>query len=208
MRCAEACPALALEATGREMTAEQVLAEVEKDRVFYEESGGGVTLSGGEPMLQFAFTRDILGAARSAGLHTCLETSGFGPLDTLLEIVPLVDLFLWDIKDTDPERHKRNTGAPLDAILRNLSVADNAGAAILLRCIVLQGVNLNNQHLDRLLEIRAGLKHCRGIELLPYHSLGDSKHQRLGIPNRSHPDWTPSEEQMAEARAYLAARPI
>lgn len=203
MSCADACPALALETTGKEMTAEQVLAEVEKDRVFYEESGGGVTLSGGEPMIQFEFTHAILTAARKAGLHTCLETSGFGPSERLLEIAPLVDLFLWDIKDTDPARHKANTGHPLDPIIRNLSAVDKAGAQTILRCILLNGINLDEQHLDRLLKIRAGLKHCRKIELLPYHSLGDSKHARLGHSHQSNPEWIPSEDQIAWARAYL-----
>lgn len=203
MRCSEACPALALEATGKEMSVEQVITEVEKDRVFYEESGGGITLSGGEPMVQFEFTRGILAAARSAGIHTCLETSGFGPSERFLEIAPLVNLFLWDIKDTDPDRHQQNTGAPLDPILRNLAVIDEAGVQTVLRCIVLNGVNLDEAHLDRLCEIRAGLKHCLGIELLPYHSLGDSKHDRLGLRRQCNPDWVPSEEQIASARAYL-----
>lgn len=205
MRCSDACPALALETTGKEMSVEQVMAEVEKDRVFYEESGGGLTLSGGEPMVQFGFTRGILAAARSAGIQTCLETSGFGASERFLEIAPLVDLFLWDIKDTDPDRHKANTGAALDSILHNLSAIDQAGAKTILRCIVLNGVNLNEEHLDRLLHIRAGLKHCQGIQLLPYHSLGDSKHDRLGLRATSNPDWTPSEEQLDAARAYLDA---
>lgn len=203
MRCSEACPALALEATGKEMSVEQAIAEVEKDRVFYEESGGGITLSGGEPMVQFEFTRGILAAARSAGIHTCLETSGFGPSERFLELVPLVDLFLWDIKDTDAERHQRNTGAPLDPILRNLAVVDQAGGQTILRCIVLNGVNLDESHLDRLGEIHAGLKHCQGIQLLPYHSLGDSKHDRLGRRRHCNAGWTPSEDQMACARAHL-----
>jgi len=205
-RCADACPALALEITGKEMSVEQVLCEVEKDRVFYEESGGGITLSGGEPMLQFEFTRDILAAARSAGLHTCIETSGMASTERYVEIAPIVDLFLWDIKDTDAERLRSNTGASLDLVLYNLSAIDSAGAKTILRCIVLNGINLNQQHLDRVLAIRASLKHCEGIELLPYHSLGDSKHERLGLIRQSRPEWTPSDEQMSQARAYIDAQ--
>lgn len=203
MSCTDACPALALETTGTEMTAAEVVAEIEKDRVFYETSGGGITLSGGEPMLQFEFTREILHASRAAGFHTCIETSGFGPVDRFLQIAPLVDLFLWDIKDTEPDRHKANTGADLDMILANLAAIDQAGSQTILRCIVLNGINLNDVHLDRLLEIRAGLKHCQAIELLPYHSLGDSKHERLGLSRQSESSWIPSDEQMADARTYL-----
>lgn len=206
MRCADACPALALEATGREMTAEQVIAEVEKDRVFYEESGGGLTLSGGEPMAQFEFTRELLRLARSAGIHTCVETSGFGPAERFAEIVPLVDLFLWDIKDTDRQRHESNTGVDCDVILDNLVQVDRAGGRTELRCIVLNGVNLEEAHLDRLVEIQASLENCLGIELLAYHTLGDSKHARLGLRTRADSSWTPTEEQVAVAKAYLAGK--
>lgn len=206
MRCAEACPAGALETTGREMTVEQVIAEVEKDRVFYDESGGGMTLSGGEPMSRFAFARELLTAARSAGLHTCFETSGFGKPERFAEIAPLVDLFLWDIKDTDSQRHITNTGVPLDPILSNLKLIDQSGGKTVLRCVMLNGVNLIDSHLDRLAEIHGALSHCRGVELLPYHALGDSKHARLGRRAKSDPAWTPSDEQIAAARTYLQER--
>lgn len=204
MRCAEVCPSLALETTGREMTAEQVIAEVLKDEVFYEESGGGMTLSGGEPMAQFEFTRDLLHRARGAGIHTCIETSGAGAPDCYVEIAPLVDLFLWDIKDTDQQRHKSNVGIDRESILHNLAQIDALGRPTQLRCIVLNGVNLEQPHLDELMSIRDRLKHCQGIELLAYHSLGDSKHARLGMRSMSDSRWTPTDEQMEWARAYIS----
>lgn len=204
MRCVKACPSLALETTGREMRAEQVIAEVEKDRVFYEESGGGMTLSGGEPMTQFEFTRELLQLSHNAGMNTCMETSGFSTSDHFTEIVPLVDLFLWDVKDTDESRHKSNTGVDCCAILDNLRRVDALGGRTLLRCIMLNGVNFGRAHLDKLLHIRDSLNRCLGIELLAYHSLGESKRDRLGIRGCSMHEWTPTDEQMTWARDYIS----
>lgn len=204
MTCAEGCYARALEVAGREMTAEDVIAEVEKDRVFYEESGGGMTLSGGEPLYQFEFTRAILQGA--GGLHTCVETCGFGPSRHFLEIVPLVDLLLWDVKDTDEARHEANTGVPLAPILDNLRAVDEAGGVTILRCLLIDGVNLDERHLDRVAGIHRSLRNCRGIELLRYHALGESKHARLGIERTSDSLREPTPEQMDTAKEYLLDR--
>lgn len=267
MTCAEECYARALEVVGREMTAEAVIAEVEKDRVFYEESGGGLTLSGGEPLYQYEFTRAILEGAKGAvppsfgtrsgeriqdwtglsprtkpsalsvhsggcnkgrpvpadntdspecprsgciqgrsALHTCIETCGFGPSRHFLDIVPLVDLFLWDIKDGDEGRHEANTGVSLAPILENLRLVDEAGGVTILRCLLIGGLNLNEQHLDRLAEVYRSLSNCRGIELLRYHALGDSKCARLSIPRALDSLREPTFEQMDLAKAYLLDR--
>ena len=204
--CAGVCVTGALEVAGRQMTVQEVLAEVEKDRIFYEESGGGMTLSGGEPMAQFEFTRALLEAAREAGVHTCIETCGFAPRELFRKIVPLADLFLWDIKDTDTDRHLANTGAPLEPILRNLEIVDRAGGATVLRCLLIDGVNLDEAHLDRIAAIYNKLTNCRGVELLSYHPLGDSKRERLGIVAGTDPRVVPSEEAMQSARAHLRER--
>ncbi|MBP6963811.1 MAG: glycyl-radical enzyme activating protein [Armatimonadetes bacterium] len=243
MICAEVCYARALEVAGREMTADDVIAEVEKDRVFYEESGGGLTLSGGEPLCQFEFTRAILEGARYGvppsldmlrysrlggadpgnstdspecshseciegrpALHTCVETCGFGPSRHFLEMVPLVDLFLWDVKDTDEARHQANTGVPLAPILKNLRLVDEAGGVTILRCLLIAGVNLDERHLDRLADIYRSLRNCRWIELLSYHPLGDSKYLRLGIERAPNPFREPTSEQMEAAKEYLIER--
>ncbi len=201
MTCADGCFARALEVAGKEMTPREVIAEVEKDRVFYEESGGGLTLSGGEPLAQFEFTRQILEGGEK--LHTCIETCGFGPSERFLEIVPLVDLFLWDIKDTDEARHEANTRVPLAPILENLRRVDEAGGVTILRCLLIARVNLTEEHLDRLAAIYRSLRNCRGIELLAYHALGDSKYARLGITRYPDPFREPSAEDMSAAKEYL-----
>lgn len=201
--CAEVCYSGALAVAGSDITAEQALAEVEKDRVFYEESGGGMTLSGGEPTAQIEFTRAILEGARSASIHTCIETCGFGPADRFAELVPLVELFLWDIKDTDETRHLANTGVPLPPILENLRLVDEAGGTTILRCLLIPVVNLTEYHLDGLAQIYRSLSNCQGIELLAYHPFGDSKRARLGLAASDLACDAPTEEQISRAREYL-----
>lgn len=203
LACVEACPGGALEVAGRRVTVEQVLEEVEKDRVFYEESGGGLTLSGGEPMAQFAFARELLRAAKSAGLHTCVETSGFGETAQFVELAGLVDLFLWDLKDTDPLRYQANTGANLDVVLRNLHGVDACGGKTLLRCILIAGVNMTTEHLDGIASIYHGLRHCGGVELLPYHPLGGAKYERIGRVSELPAFKSPAREQSLAAARYL-----
>jgi pyruvate formate lyase activating enzyme len=183
---------------------DEVLSEVEKDRLFFEESGGGLTLSGGEPLAHFEFTRALLAAAHERGLHTCLETSGFAVADLVRAILPVTDLLLWDLKDTDPDRHNRQTGVPLQPILDNLRLAASLGARMIIRCILLAGMNLNRAHLDGIGSLCRDLPALQGVELLPFHLLGDAKLARLGLPRTQQESWVPTPAQMRAAREYLA----
>jgi len=179
--CVEACCSTALEIVGKEMTVDEVLAEVVRDKPFYDESGGGITVSGGEPLAQFDFTKNLLSGARDRGLHTCLETSGFNSNADVTALVPLVDLFLFDVKETDPERHHAFTGQSNAAILDNLHRLDAAGAAIVLRCVILPEVNLRDSHLEAVAGLARLLRNGRGVEIMGYHRLGEGKRQRLGM---------------------------
>ena len=180
--CAEKCYAEAIEMIGREVTTGQVIDEVLKDRPFYENSGGGMTVSGGEPMMQFEFTASLLRAARDAGLHTCLDTSGFGPIENYLQLVDVVDIFLYDVKDTAPARHEQNTGVPLAPILRNLEKLARGGAEeIILRCPLIPGLNTDQPHLERVADIANSHAIVSAITVHPYHPLGQSKCERLGV---------------------------
>lgn len=203
MRCAEGCVARALEAVGREATAGEVIDEVERDRVFYEESGGGMTISGGEPMAQFEFTRALLAVAKARGIHTCVETCGLAPPEHFRELVPLVDLFLWDVKHTDEAAHEQCTGAPLTPILENLRLVDSLGARTALRCILVPAANLTREHLDGIAHIYQGLSNCLGVELLAYHEMGASKLERLGLPHQPRAFRAPTSEEMDSAASYL-----
>lgn len=172
------CPAL--ECIGEEKTAEEVLAEVLKDKIFYETSGGGMTVTGGEPMAQFRFTKELLTLAKEAGLHTAMETCGFAPWAQYEEILPLVDLFLWDYKECDPQRHLEYTGVTNEKILDNLQKIDAAGGKIILRCPIIPGYNLRPDHFSAIAAQANALKNVQEIHIEPYHPLGSGKCKNLG----------------------------
>ena len=178
--CVKACPENALELCGRERTVKDVLSVVLKDRPFYENSGGGMTVSGGEPMAQFDFTLALLQAAKKEKIHTAIETSGYAKAEEMEAIRPFVDLFLYDIKSTDSGKHKRFTGKTLDVIHRNLRALDKADAAIILRCPLIPGLNDSQEELAGIAALADELSSVSEVNLEPYHPLGVSKAQRLG----------------------------
>jgi len=180
--CARECYAGALEAAGREMTVREVIAEVLKDKPFYETSGGGMTLSGGEPLAQPRFAQALLKAAKAEGLHTCVDTGGHAPWQALKAILPLTDLFLFDVKCLKAELHRRLTGVDNLLILRNLRRLDKAGAAYVLRCPLIPRTNLSKRYLEELAGLYRTLSHCGGLEILPYHGMARSKYDRFGKP--------------------------
>jgi pyruvate formate lyase activating enzyme len=181
--CTQECYAQALEVSGRVMTVAEVLTEVLKDRPFYETSGGGMTLSGGEPMQQFEFALALLQAARTENLHTCIETSGVSTTERYLEIRPYVDLFYFDIKESDLERHKQYTGVSNQVIRDNLVALDRAGATIILRCPIIPGLNDRPDHFAAIGQIASQLNNAAAVHILPYHALGTNKNERLGKAN-------------------------
>jgi len=179
--CTEKCYAEALEMIGREMTVEEVLKEVLKDRPFYETSGGGMTLSGGEPLLQVDFCEALLRDAKREHLHCCIETSGFAPYEALQRVRPYMDLFLFDVKETDSERHRQFTGVPNDLILSNLQRLHDEGPAILVRVPMVPGFNDTAASFTGLAALARRLPNVRGFEIMPYHRLGEGKLERLGL---------------------------
>lgn len=181
-RCTKSCPTHALELLGRELTVEEVLAEVLEDRAFYPHSGGGLTLSGGEPLAQVDFAIALLDAARKEGLHCCVETSGFATWSRFSRLLPVVDLFLYDYKETDPARHREYTGQSNEIILENLHALHDSGAAIELDCPIVPGFNDREDHLAGIIGLARSLPRLRGVRLLPYHPLGRDKLKRLGLP--------------------------
>ena len=204
--CVLACCAGALERVGRDVSVEEILAVVMRDEPFYRNSGGGMTLSGGEPMAQPAFTRELLREAKAGGLHVALETCGYAAFDLFAAVLPDVDLFLYDLKDTDPARHMENTGVALAPILDNLRRLDAAGARLWLRCPIIAGMNADETHLAALAALAATLRNAERISLLPYHPLGQSKYRRLGISDPMS-GWPEAAADDVECwRAFTAAR--
>lgn len=145
----------------------------------------------------------LLREAKTAGLHTAVETCGFFEEAWLSEAVPVTDLFLWDFKDSDEGRHLANTGVSLQPILKNLRAADEQGASIRLRCILIRSVNLTREHLEAIAGLYASLRHAEGVELLPYHTYGASKGRQLGRENAARPDWIPTQADLKSAKAFL-----
>lgn len=179
-KCAAECYTDALELVGTEKSVEEVIAEVMKDEAFYENSGGGMTLSGGEPMYQFDFTYELLKRAKENGLHTCIETCGFAKWEQYEKIADLVDIFLFDYKATTPEKHKEFTGVSNELILENLKKLDEKGCKTVLRCPIIPGLNDTEEHFSGIAETANSLKNVLEINIEPYHPLGKGKSELLG----------------------------
>lgn len=179
-KCAEACYAEALSMVGKDMTADEVLAEAVRDRVFYQNSGGGVTLSGGEPLSHPEFTEELLTKLRAEGIHTAMETCGFASKAIFERIAPLCDLLLFDLKETDPKRNLDFTGVPLEPILANLRRADELGIKIHLRLPIIPGLNDRDDHFEKAGKIAKTLKNLVRAQIMPYHKLGAYKYATLG----------------------------
>jgi pyruvate formate lyase activating enzyme len=179
--CLSRCPHGVLTLIGETWTVAQVMAIVERDVDFYQGSGGGITLSGGEPLAQHDFTLALLQACRERGIHTCLETSGFASQRKISQVLPLTGLFLFDYKATGSEAHRDWTGVPNAQILSNLAYLYHQEAAIILRCPLVPGVNDTPEHLAGIARLAESYPGLLGIELMPYHNLGGAKGLRLGL---------------------------
>jgi pyruvate formate lyase activating enzyme len=182
--CAEACPAGALKAWGRKTTVGEVMQEVIADRAFYDESGGGLTLSGGEALTQIRFAVELLKAARSNSIGTCVETALNFKSSVIDQVLPLVDLFLCDLKHMDSGAHKRFTGAPNEQILENLERVVASGTPVVIRIPVVPGHNGTEENLRATAKYLAGELSGRvnQVQLLPFRKLGVEKYASLGIP--------------------------
>jgi pyruvate formate lyase activating enzyme len=176
----EVCPADALKIAGREMTVEQVMAEVRKDTAYYRRSGGGLTLSGGEPLLQPEFAAGILRAAYDANLDTALETCGFASWEALEALLPYTQLVLFDLKHADDGEHRRLTGVPLGPILDNARRLAERRQPMVVRIPLIPGCNTDEANLRALACLSASLRPL-AVHLMPFHQLGMDKYQRLGL---------------------------
>ena len=200
-KCANICPSSALQISGRAMTVEEICYEAEKDLAFHGKEGG-ITLSGGEPLFQPAAI-DLLSFCKERGLNTVVDTCGFFSENLLAPAVASTDLFLWDIKDTDDERHKQFTGVSNELILENLRKADKMGAKIKLRFILVNGINSNERHYEKCAELCRSLTGGVKPEVIPYHAFGGVKSEFLLGKSNAKPEWIPTEDQIATFREYL-----
>jgi pyruvate formate lyase activating enzyme len=202
-RCVEACLAGARTIAGRTMTVAEVMSELVRDRVFFEESGGGVTFSGGEPLMQAAFLKSLLDACQDEGISTAVETCGMIDQRKLLEMGDKVDLFLYDVKLMDTARHGEATSVGNGIILANLAALTEVRAHVVIRFPVIPGVNDDKDNVDLMVAMmrRLGLHE---IDLLPYHRIGTDKYRRLGRPYELAELQPPSAETMESIRRAFA----
>lgn len=204
-KCVDACPTGALSWSGTRMTVGEVLKKVLSDKPFYEKSGGGMTLSGGEPLFQPQFAAALLSAAHDCGIHTAIETSGFAAEEVFRSVIRHADLLLFDYKATGEDEHRRLTGVPQQPILDNLLRADEWGAEIHLRCPIIPGCNDTDAHFSAIAALADRYSHITRVELEPYHALGTGKDAKLGKESRF-VTTMPTREQMAAVRDKIAAQ--
>ena len=169
------------ETVGWKTTPEKVVEEVLRDKAFYDASGGGITLSGGEALAQAEFCREILRLSKAAGLHTAIETSGYAPLKVIKSVEPYIDLWLYDIKLLDPSNCMKYTGRPLAPVLENLRHLNAAKRRIVMRCPMIPGINDGEAELKARGELADELDSVQAVHVLPYVPYGIDKARRLGL---------------------------
>jgi pyruvate formate lyase activating enzyme len=195
--CTRICPEQARAVAGRTVTVDDVISDIEKDLIFYDESGGGVTFSGGDPLSQPEFLFRLLKRCRARDIHTAVDTSGYASRECFEQITGLTDLFLYDIKHLDSQKHKDFTGVDNDLILDNLNFLCRSGSAVIVRVPVIPGFNDSAEEIQEIAAYVKSLKTIREIDLLPYNSGGYSKAQRLGRTVRMMQNTRPGETKMA-----------
>jgi pyruvate formate lyase activating enzyme len=208
MACVPLCPTNAVESAGKMMALQDISDTVLRDKAFYG-AEGGMTLSGGEPLVHFDTCLALLHMAKENGIATAVQTSGYFDAEDerIRRLADAADVFLWDFKDGNNARHEQYTGKPNDKIIANLlrldRYLDNTGKYIILRCIMVKTVNMDDTHFTAIANLYKSLKNCRRIELVPYHAMGGAKYKQLGFDDNGRAEWIPSGEDMASAEQIL-----
>ncbi len=194
------------EEVGKYYSVENVIEILEKDRVFFDQSGGGVTFSGGEPMMQTEFLKEALKVCRESGFHTTVDTSGYSSPENFRAIMPFTNLFLFDLKQLDDQKHLEYTGVSNTGILDNLRMILRNGGDVMVRIPVIPGMNDNSDHLKDLRKFLTEIKcnNLKKINLLPFHRTGASKYKKFNLPYRMNETEQPSPERMKELKEFFS----
>jgi len=200
-KCAEVCPSGGIETIGKYISCDELVKEIEKDRQFYNSSGGGVTFSGGEPLLQWEFVLAMLKRCKAKNIHTCLDTTGYASWEILEKIIPYVDLVLYDIKHLDADCHRERTVVDNQLILENLAKVVQK-TMVWLRIPLIPGYNDSRDHLKKVGKFASALGVAK-ISLLPYHCWGEQKYDQLGRVYSAKGVLPPGEEDMEKYKEYL-----
>ncbi len=186
------------EIIGKIVTAKDVFEDVRQDKIFFGTSGGGVTISGGEPLFQPEFTAEILRLCKDNGIHTAIETSGFAGRQALTTVLKHCDLVLFDIKETNAENHLKYTGVTPQPIIENLKYINQAEVPFIIRLPLIPGLNDRQEHMIKVKELVKNSEQCKGIEIMPYHTLGEYKYKQLDRPYLCSQIKEPSKQQLEE----------
>jgi pyruvate formate lyase activating enzyme len=178
-KCVEGCPKEAIKSIGRNVSVDEVLEQIQKDKYYYLTSKGGLTISGGEPFLQFEFTRELLKRSYNEHIDTAIETCGYTSWKYFLDAIPYINLVLFDIKHMNSEKHKQHTGVPNQLILSNLKKLSTHGIPVMIRIPLIPGFNSDKDNMHKTAGFVLGLNNIMGINLLPFHQLGKDKYYRL-----------------------------
>lgn len=187
------------------MSTKKVVEEIEKDRPFFEESGGGVTFSGGEPLLQPEFLEALLGECKKRALHTTLDTCGYAQPETIDKICSKVDLFLYDLKIIDDRRHRKFTGASNKPILKNLKKLAEKGSNIVVSFPIIPGINDDEKNVAETAKFIDSLTNIQQVNLLPYHRAGIEKYKNLGKPYKLNTTRPPTHQKVESVKEKIEA---
>ena len=204
-RCVDACPAEALALLGRSAEAADVIDEVMKDEAYFRHSGGGVTFSGGEPTMQFAFLKELLRLSKERGLHTCLETNGTLAPARMKELLPDLDLVLLDYKMTDDAMHRQYVGIGRAPVLRAFALLAEEHQPVVLRAPIIPGLNDNEEHFAAIRALKAAYPNILRAQVMPYHTIGRGKYGEIGLPYSLSSLENATEEQRAAWQARVDA---
>ena len=203
--CCCVCPSDALSIAGKQMTVKEILEEIEKDRTFYEESRGGVTFSGGEPLMQPDFLNALLKECKERAIHTAVNTCGFAQYEIIDRIRDKVDLFLYDIKTMDNRKHRKYTGASNEQILKNLKKLAESGSSIVISFPIIPGINDDDKNVTRTAKFISSLPNIQQVNLLLYHRAGIEKYKNLGKPYKLDKIQPPSNQRVKSVKEKMEA---
>lgn len=207
-RCVDECITNARILAGRTVSALEVMTEIMKDEPFYNDNNGGVTFSGGEPMLQPGFLKTLLIACKEKNIHTAVDTAGNVAFDKFTEIVPYTDLFLYDIKCVDEKKHKQATGANNKKILSNLAALDEIAKEIIIRVPVIPGMNDTQEDMYAIGDLLKNLKKISKVQLLPFHNMAESKYESMGMEYKAKDLSSPKKERMQQFASIISSYDI
>jgi len=195
-----------IEVVGKYYSVEDISVILEKERIFINQSNGGVTFSGGEPMLQFEFLLAALKECKSKGYHTAVDTSGYSSAQNFRSVIPYTDLFLFDLKHLDDSKHIEYTGVSNKIILENYRLLLSSGKDIMIRIPVIPGCNDDTEHIERLNKFlnKTKSEYLKKISLLPYHKIGSSKYKRFNIPYLMNDVEQPTAERMKQLKEIFS----